>query len=80
MVGINFYQIKKYKKENKIMIAYITELNSENFKMFTNNEFSLVDIWALVRKLLLMILMFLFLMDRGSYSFSIHFWIFIQLI
>ena len=28
------------------MIAYITELNSENFKMFTNNEFSLVDIWA----------------------------------
>jgi thioredoxin 1 len=46
VVGINFYQIKKYKIENKIMIAYITEINSENFKMFTDSEFSLVDIWA----------------------------------
>ncbi len=28
------------------MIAYITELNSENFKDFTNNGIALVDIWA----------------------------------
>jgi len=28
------------------MIAYITELNSDNFKMFTDSQFSLVDIWA----------------------------------
>jgi thioredoxin 1 len=28
------------------MIAYITELNTENFNEFTNKEFSLVDVWA----------------------------------
>lgn len=28
------------------MVAYITELNSENFKEFTNNEYSLIDVWA----------------------------------
>lgn len=28
------------------MIAYITELNSDNFKQFTDNNFSLIDIWA----------------------------------
>ncbi len=28
------------------MIAYITELNSENFNDFKNNELTLVDIWA----------------------------------
>lgn len=28
------------------MISYITELNSENFKKFTENNLSLVDVWA----------------------------------
>ena len=28
------------------MIAYITELNAENFEEFTKNELTLVDIWA----------------------------------
>ena len=28
------------------MVAYITELNSENYTSFTQNEFSLVDVWA----------------------------------
>ena len=28
------------------MVAYITELNSENFQEFTNNEYSLIDVWA----------------------------------
>jgi|LauGreDrversion4_2_1035121.scaffolds.fasta_scaffold365928_2 thioredoxin 1 len=28
------------------MVAYVTQLNSENFKTFTENEFSLVDVWA----------------------------------
>jgi len=28
------------------MIAYITELNAENFEIFTKNELTLVDIWA----------------------------------
>jgi thioredoxin 1 len=28
------------------MVAYITELNSENYTIFTQNEFSLVDVWA----------------------------------
>lgn len=28
------------------MVAYITELNNENFKTFTQNEYSLVDVWA----------------------------------
>ena len=28
------------------MIAYITELNAENFEDFTKNELTLVDIWA----------------------------------
>ena len=28
------------------MIAYITELNTENFEDFTKNELTLVDIWA----------------------------------
>jgi len=27
-------------------IAYITELNAENFESFTKNELTLVDIWA----------------------------------
>jgi len=33
-------------KKIKIMVAYITELNSENYTSFTQNEFSLVDVWA----------------------------------
>jgi thioredoxin 1 len=33
-------------KKKKIMIAYITELNAENFEEFTKNELTLVDIWA----------------------------------
>jgi len=28
------------------MVAYITEINSENFQEFTNNEYSLIDVWA----------------------------------
>lgn len=28
------------------MIAYITELNAENFETFTKNDLTLVDIWA----------------------------------
>jgi thioredoxin 1 len=28
------------------MIAFITELNEENFKDFTENDLALVDIWA----------------------------------
>lgn len=28
------------------MVSYITELNSENFEEFKNNEYSLVDVWA----------------------------------
>ena len=28
------------------MVAYVTELNIENFKTFTENDFSLVDVWA----------------------------------
>ena len=28
------------------MVAYVTELNSENFKNFTENNLSLVDVWA----------------------------------
>jgi thioredoxin 1 len=28
------------------MVAYITELNNNNFKSFTENEFSLVDVYA----------------------------------
>ncbi len=28
------------------MIAFITELNSTNYKEFTSNELTLVDIWA----------------------------------
>jgi thioredoxin 1 len=28
------------------MIAYVTELNAENFEDFTKNELTLVDIWA----------------------------------
>jgi len=28
------------------MIAFITELNEENFKEFTENDLALVDIWA----------------------------------
>jgi thioredoxin 1 len=28
------------------MVAYITELNSENFDTFIENDFSLVDVWA----------------------------------
>lgn len=28
------------------MIAYITELNTENFEEFTKNELTLVDVWA----------------------------------
>jgi thioredoxin 1 len=28
------------------MVAYVTELNSENFKTFTEKDFSLVDVWA----------------------------------
>lgn len=28
------------------MVAYVTELNSENFQEFTNNEYSLIDVWA----------------------------------
>lgn len=28
------------------MIAFITELNEENFKTFTENELVLIDIWA----------------------------------
>ena len=28
------------------MIAYVTELNAENFETFTKNELTLVDIWA----------------------------------
>ena len=28
------------------MVAYVTELNGENFQSFTENEFSLVDVWA----------------------------------
>lgn len=28
------------------MVAFVTELNSENFEQFKNNPFSLVDVWA----------------------------------
>lgn len=28
------------------MIAYVTELNTENFEDFTKNELTLVDVWA----------------------------------
>ena len=28
------------------MIAYVTELNTENFESFTKNELTLVDVWA----------------------------------
>jgi thioredoxin 1 len=28
------------------MVAYVTELNGENFQSFTENTFSLVDVWA----------------------------------
>ena len=28
------------------MVAYVTELSGDNFKSFTENEFSLVDVWA----------------------------------
>ena len=28
------------------MVAYVTELNSENFSSFIDNQFSLVDVWA----------------------------------
>lgn len=28
------------------MIAYVTELNKENFDVFTNNPVTLVDVWA----------------------------------
>jgi thioredoxin 1 len=28
------------------MVSYITELNSQNFETFKQNEYSLIDIWA----------------------------------
>jgi thioredoxin 1 len=28
------------------MVAYVTELNGENFKKFTENNLSLIDVWA----------------------------------
>lgn len=28
------------------MVAYITELNNDNFKSFTENDYCLVDVWA----------------------------------
>jgi thioredoxin 1 len=28
------------------MVSYVTELNGENFKKFTKNNLSLIDVWA----------------------------------
>jgi thioredoxin 1 len=47
LVNVNFSELFKYKiKINYNMVAYITELNGENYDDFVKSGIVLVDIWA----------------------------------